>query len=154
MGTLCRPHIDEADVMSVNNVKVVLDVHSCALYFSRALIPHNKKVRHPPEPAIRSQECAAVLGRCGAPAVLRRQQRSTAAQRPGRIMYPVGGVVCALGCSHPCVYLVYQPSSCAACQSTSVSQRSPTALLPDVSPPLMQCLERPMRAKVKLRAVS
>jgi CMP-2-keto-3-deoxyoctulosonic acid synthetase len=44
MGTLARPHIDEADVMSVNNVKVVLDVHGSALYFSRALIPHNKKV--------------------------------------------------------------------------------------------------------------
>jgi 3-deoxy-manno-octulosonate cytidylyltransferase (CMP-KDO synthetase) len=31
------------DVMSVNNVKCVLDVHGYALYFSRALIPHNKK---------------------------------------------------------------------------------------------------------------
>lgn len=29
--------------MSVNNVKCVLDVNGYALYFSRALIPHNKK---------------------------------------------------------------------------------------------------------------
>mmetsp|Transcript_28317 Transcript_28317/g.45356 ORF Transcript_28317/g.45356 Transcript_28317/m.45356 type:complete len:146 (+) Transcript_28317:1030-1467(+) len=43
MGTLARPATGEADVMSVNNVKCVLDVHGYALYFSRALIPHNKK---------------------------------------------------------------------------------------------------------------
>lgn len=48
MGTLCRPHLDEADVTSVNNVKVVLDVNGYALYFSRAIIPHNKKGRYDP----------------------------------------------------------------------------------------------------------
>eukprot|EP00899_Mesostigma_viride_P016392 jgi/Mesvir1/24754/Mv22012-RA.1 len=48
MGTLARPHIDEADVMSVNNVKVVLDVNNYALYFSRAMIPHNKKGKYDP----------------------------------------------------------------------------------------------------------
>jgi CMP-2-keto-3-deoxyoctulosonic acid synthetase len=31
--------------MSVNNVKCVLDVNGYALYFSRALIPHNKTAR-------------------------------------------------------------------------------------------------------------
>eukprot|EP00854_Cymbomonas_tetramitiformis_P013984 gene13984-16529_t len=49
MGSLCRPHIDEADVMSVNNVKVVLDVNQFALYFSRALIPYNKKGAYDPD---------------------------------------------------------------------------------------------------------
>ena len=50
MGTLARPANpnDEADVSGVNNVKVVLDVHGNALYFSRAIIPHNKKGRYDP----------------------------------------------------------------------------------------------------------
>ena len=48
MGTLARPHIDEADVTGVNNVKVVLDVNGYALYFSRAVIPHNKKGTYDP----------------------------------------------------------------------------------------------------------
>lgn len=48
MGTLARPHIDEADVVGVNNVKVVLDVNGFALYFSRAVIPHNKKGTYDP----------------------------------------------------------------------------------------------------------
>lgn len=48
MGTLARPHIDEADVTGVNNVKVVLDVNGYALYFSRAVIPHNKKGAYDP----------------------------------------------------------------------------------------------------------
>lgn len=48
MGTLARAHVDAADVESVNNVKVVLDVHGNALYFSRAIIPHNKKGKYDP----------------------------------------------------------------------------------------------------------
>ena len=43
MGTLARPATGADDVTSVNNVKTVLDVNGYALYFSRALIPHNKK---------------------------------------------------------------------------------------------------------------
>eukprot|EP00238_Polyblepharides_amylifera_P009839 CAMPEP_0196583580 /NCGR_PEP_ID=MMETSP1081-20130531/43991_1 /TAXON_ID=36882 /ORGANISM="Pyramimonas amylifera, Strain CCMP720" /LENGTH=295 /DNA_ID=CAMNT_0041904515 /DNA_START=55 /DNA_END=942 /DNA_ORIENTATION=+ len=43
MGTLARPHLDKDDVTGVNNVKTVLDVNGYALYFSRAIIPHNKK---------------------------------------------------------------------------------------------------------------
>ena len=35
MGTLARAHKGEDDVMSVNNVKTVLDVNGYALYFSR-----------------------------------------------------------------------------------------------------------------------
>mmetsp|Transcript_36088 Transcript_36088/g.102161 ORF Transcript_36088/g.102161 Transcript_36088/m.102161 type:complete len:311 (-) Transcript_36088:267-1199(-) len=48
MGTLARPANpnDEADVCNVNNVKTVLDVHGNALYFSRAMIPHNKKGKY------------------------------------------------------------------------------------------------------------
>lgn len=49
MGTLARPHKDEADVTSVNNVKVVLDVNNYALYFSRAMIPYNKKGKYDPD---------------------------------------------------------------------------------------------------------
>jgi len=49
MGTLARPHKDEADVTGVNNVKVVLDVHNHALYFSRAMIPYNKKGTYDPD---------------------------------------------------------------------------------------------------------
>ena len=50
MGTLARPALpdDAADVTGVNNVKVVLDVDGYALYFSRAMIPHNKKGRYDP----------------------------------------------------------------------------------------------------------
>jgi len=50
MGTLARPanSNDEADVTGVNNVKTVLDVHGNALYFSRAMIPHNKKAKYDP----------------------------------------------------------------------------------------------------------
>eukprot|EP00873_Tetraselmis_striata_P036446 jgi/Tetstr1/456710/TSEL_043410.t1 len=50
MGTLARPanENDEADVTGVNNVKTVLDVHGNALYFSRAMIPHNKKAKYDP----------------------------------------------------------------------------------------------------------
>lgn len=36
------------DVTGVNNVKTVLDVHGNALYFSRAMIPHNKKAKYDP----------------------------------------------------------------------------------------------------------
>ena len=48
MGTLARPaNVDDAaDVTSVNNVKVVLDCNYNALYFSRAMIPHNKKGKY------------------------------------------------------------------------------------------------------------
>ena len=42
MGTLARPGKGEEDVTPVNNVKTVVDVNGYALYFSRALIPHNK----------------------------------------------------------------------------------------------------------------
>jgi len=50
MGTLARPANpnDEKDVTGVNNVKTVLDVHGNALYFSRAMIPHNKKGKYDP----------------------------------------------------------------------------------------------------------
>ena len=48
MGTLARPALDEADVSGVNNVKTVLDVNGNALYFSRAIIPHNKKGKYDP----------------------------------------------------------------------------------------------------------
>jgi 3-deoxy-manno-octulosonate cytidylyltransferase (CMP-KDO synthetase) len=49
MGTLCRPAIDRKDVEGVNNVKVVVDKNMNALYFSRAIIPHNKLGQYDPE---------------------------------------------------------------------------------------------------------
>ena len=50
MGTLARPanKMDAEDVTNVNNVKVVLDVNYNALYFSRAMIPFNKKGKYDP----------------------------------------------------------------------------------------------------------
>ena len=42
------PDVDEADVVGVNNVKTVLDKDGYALYFSRAVIPHNKKGKYDP----------------------------------------------------------------------------------------------------------
>ena len=51
MGTLARPANanDSEDVTNVNNVKVVLDVDYNALYFSRAMIPFNKKSKYDPK---------------------------------------------------------------------------------------------------------
>ena len=49
MGTLCRPAIDRKDVEGVNNVKVVVDRNMNALYFSRAIIPHNKTGTYDPK---------------------------------------------------------------------------------------------------------
>jgi 3-deoxy-manno-octulosonate cytidylyltransferase (CMP-KDO synthetase) len=49
MGTLCRPAIDRKDVEGVNNVKVVVDRNMNALYFSRAIIPHNKSGTYDPD---------------------------------------------------------------------------------------------------------
>ena len=48
MSTLARPANvgDKDDVTNVNNVKVVLDQTNNALYFSRAMIPHNKKGKY------------------------------------------------------------------------------------------------------------
>ena len=49
MGTLCRTSIDRKDVEGVNNVKVVVDRNMNALYFSRAIIPHNKTGTYDPK---------------------------------------------------------------------------------------------------------
>jgi 3-deoxy-manno-octulosonate cytidylyltransferase (CMP-KDO synthetase) len=40
MATACHPLADEAELANPNVVKVVLDVHGFALYFSRARIPY------------------------------------------------------------------------------------------------------------------
>ena len=47
--TLCRPATDRKDVEGVNNVKVVVDRNMNALYFSRAIIPHNKSGTYDPD---------------------------------------------------------------------------------------------------------
>ncbi|QDZ25481.1 3-deoxy-manno-octulosonate cytidylyltransferase [Chloropicon primus] len=51
MGTLARPANlnDSEDVTNVNNVKVVLDKTNNALYFSRAMIPYNKRGKYDPK---------------------------------------------------------------------------------------------------------
>lgn len=41
----------EADVSALENVKAVLDVNGYAIYFSRAMIPHNKKGTYQPQTA-------------------------------------------------------------------------------------------------------
>lgn len=42
LASLMCPLTDEAEINSPNNVKVVTDVNSMALYFSRSVIPHNR----------------------------------------------------------------------------------------------------------------
>ncbi|MBA2368273.1 MAG: 3-deoxy-manno-octulosonate cytidylyltransferase [Candidatus Protochlamydia sp.] len=43
MSTLAAPLLSEEEVLNPSNVKCVIDIHGNALYFSRSLIPSNKK---------------------------------------------------------------------------------------------------------------
>jgi 3-deoxy-manno-octulosonate cytidylyltransferase (CMP-KDO synthetase) len=49
VGTLVSQLIGEKEVLNVNRVKVVLDTQNHILYFSRGLIPHNKKGQWDPQ---------------------------------------------------------------------------------------------------------
>lgn len=97
------PSPTSQDVTGVNNVKTVLDVHGNALYFSRAMIPHNKKVRPPRSPS------AVALACRGSSLTARQAARGycVCAGRPRQVPHRKA----ARGCAQSCRRVGFGPSS-------------------------------------------